>query len=131
MFKCKVCGRDFKSKSALGGHVSTAHKRTGEDAQAQAASPPTAPVQLPGELVVSDTAEGKAEQIRSYLRGGLHLRAADRYIWLRGDDGAPRDSRGCSARGRKDSRGAPTDGIPVTRRAGSGVDVLDPEAVPC
>lgn len=70
MFKCKVCGRDFKSKSALSGHVSTAHKRTGEDAQAQAASPPTAPVQLPGELVVSDTAEGKAEQIRSYLRWG-------------------------------------------------------------
>jgi hypothetical protein len=71
MVKCKICDREFKSKSALGGHMSTAHqgRRTGEEAQAQASPSPAAPAQLPAP-VVSEATPGEAEQIRSYWQQG-------------------------------------------------------------
>ena len=129
MFKCKLCGREFKSKSALGGHVSTAHRQTGEDAQAQAASPPAAPVQLPGGLVISDTAEGEAEQIRSYLRDGYTFEQLTDGFGFKETTVRQEMARVIPPEGEKIAEEALTDGIPVTRKAGSGIEVLNPEAV--
>jgi len=168
MMQCKSCGRSFKSKQALGGHMATAHRKDGragaaevevkpqveagsqatsapgkttDDAPTQAAqkgeeqssgqaSGAGAPARLPVPVVLQAT-PSEAEQIRMYWKQGFSFEQLTAKLGFK--DATVRQELAkmvkpeeAADRAAEDSSG---DGIPVTRKAGSGMEVLNPEAV--
>jgi hypothetical protein len=65
MFTCKVCGRKFKSKDALGGHVSHAHPQNPPEAVCENDNPD---LEAP-----EPEDESKAAEIREYIARGYNF----------------------------------------------------------
>jgi len=195
MFKCNSCGRSFKTRQALGGHVSRAHPTGNVNAD----SPPeatikeeaivTQPASTPKEEaiveqpaitgtvvpaaskeettaaqpVVTETAapalnpaeaneanavpkqaseageipaakveeeeETQSEQIQRYLKQGFTLRQLIDKLGFKESTVRQEMVKLIVPEGEKIVEEASGDGIPMTRKAGSGMEVLNPEAV--
>ena len=76
MLTCRVCGRKFRSKAALGGHMSHAHPKSFPGAAIQGNNEPDSPETELANSVRAETVEGetedqsKAEEIRDYIAQG-------------------------------------------------------------
>ncbi len=167
MLKCKSCGRSFKNKQALGGHVATVHRKEstsgvgtvevkpqaeatsqavsthveaidgapteapqkGEQEASAQASGAVAPARLPVPVVLQAT-PSEAEQIRSYWKQGYSFEQLTTKLGFK--EATVRQETAKMVKPDEAERAAEdssSDGIPVTRKAGSGMEVLNPEAV--
>ena len=165
MFKCNSCNRTFKTRQALGGHVSRAHpngsvsaadspldpttnkERTAEQpAMTETSVPalipaevdeanavPTEETQGAGEMPASkveEEEETQSEQIQRYLKQGFTLRQLTDNLGFKETTVRQEMVKLIVPEGEKIvEEAAANDGIPMTRKAGSGTEVLNPEAV--
>lgn len=133
MEKCEKCGRKFRSRRALGGHMSTAHAgRDGGNAprsvtpvegEAEATS-------VPGEAlnVEWDGEPGKMESIRNLLRQGYSPRQIKEAFGYAASTVDQVVAGFIEPEGRA-SREGRDDGLPVVLKKGQGTEVVTPEAV--
>lgn len=185
MFKCNSCNRSFKTRQALGGHVSRAHpngsvtaadspldptlkeeataeqpamtgtivaapikeERTStQPVMTETAAPalipaevdeanavPAEPASEAGEIPASkveEEEEAQSEQIQRYLKQGFTLRQLTDKLGFKETTVRQEMVKLIVPEGEKIvEEAAAGDGIPMTRKAGSGMEVLNPEAV--
>jgi len=117
--------------------MSTAHKQGQQstpDNPGQEQGVPSSSLTISGadggpEPAISE--EGEAEQIRSYIRQGYTLQQLVSRFGFKETTVRQEMARVIPPEGEKvaELEASPSDGIPVTRKAGSGVEVINPEAV--
>jgi len=196
MFTCNLCNRSFKTRQALGGHVSRAHpngsvsavdsppEATIKEAAIVTQPAPTpkeetiveqpaiteivipapgkeegvveqpvaaetdAPVLTPAEAneanavpeqaseageipaaTVEEEEEPQSEQIRRHIKQGFTLRQLTDKLGFKESTVRQEMVKLIVPEGEKIVEEAASDGIPMTRKAGSGMEVLNPEAV--
>ena len=140
MNKCKICGRDFKSPQALGGHMRGGHKEeTQEDSNQNntADNPETIPDEVEtnekpsGETALVPEEASKAEQIRTYLKQGFTIKQlTDRFGFsettIRQEIAKVVRPEGEAI----DDKTKQQDNVwPVVRKMGGGMEIMSPEAV--
>jgi hypothetical protein len=140
--KCGVCGRDFPTIQALGGHVKNTHN---QEPEKDAVAPGNGTVQDPAGLLapgevheVTEAAEvpkteepSLAEQIRGYLTQGYSLNQLKDIFGFKETTIRQEIEKMVLPEGnefvkKNDPR---DDGLPVTRKMGGGMEVTTPEAV--
>jgi len=162
MFKCKVCNRTFKTRQALGGHVSRAHYSGNSGTPEKDAAPqesirqPDAPqTEQPQQPFAeagapaagaADTGQrdepkseaaqqaedepSRSQQIREYLKQGYTLPQLTGQFNFKESTVRQEIAKLVQPEGEKMTETEISgDGIPVTRKAGTGLEVLNPEAV--
>ena len=166
MFKCNSCSRSFKTRQALGGHVSRAHPQGGVSAAnsplergvkeeeavqpvmivtavptlsvgeaSEASAVPAEANREAGEIPASKVEEEEASQsgqILHYLKKGYTLRQLTDKSRFDFKDTTVRQEMAklIVPDGEKMAEEATTNNdIPMIRRAGSGIEVLNPEAM--
>ncbi len=165
MFKCNSCNRSFKTRQALGGHVSRAHPQgsvsatdsppepttkeeatTAQPVMTEAAVPAPSAVEVNETSIVPAEATPEAveipaskveeeevtqsEQIQRYLKQGFTLRQLTDKLGFKATTVRQEMVKLIAPEGEKVvEEAAVNDGIPMTRKVGSGMEVLNPEAV--
>jgi len=137
MIKCKICGREFKSPQALGGHMRGGHQ---EETQQDSNHPdnPEDPnntvetIEEPdGETTLVPEEASKAEQIRTYLKQGFTIKQlTDRFGFsettIRQEIAKVLRPEGEAI----DDKAKQQDNVwPVVRKMGGGMEIMSPEAV--
>ncbi|MFC1930655.1 C2H2-type zinc finger protein [Chloroflexota bacterium] len=140
MLTCKICGREFKSPQALGGHMRGGHKKdpqedTGSnnylgDPEDIAESIETIEEPVKETALVPEEAS-KAEQIRTYLKQGFTIKQlTDRFGFsettIRQEIAKVVRPEGEAI----DDKAKQQDNVwPVVRKMGGGMEIMSPEAV--
>jgi len=137
MIKCKICGRDFKSPQALGGHMRGGHH---EETQKDSTHPdnPEDPnntaetiEESDGETALVTEEASKAEQIRTYLKQGFTIKQlTDRFGFsettIRQEIAKVVQPEGEAI----DDKAKQQDNVwPVVRKMGGGMEIMSPEVV--
>ncbi|MFC1958622.1 C2H2-type zinc finger protein [Chloroflexota bacterium] len=140
MNKCKICGRDFKTPQALGGHMRGGHKEEPREDSSQdnhTGNPENIAVTVETtEETVKETAlvpeeASKAEQIRMYLKQGFTIKQlTDRFGFsettIRQEIAKIVQPEGEAI---DDKAKQPDNAWPVVRKMGGGMEIMSPEAV--
>jgi hypothetical protein len=140
--KCEICGRDFPTVQALGGHVKNAHNEEKENnttKQEVIITQPSEGQVSPGEAQETTTATqpkvadepSQADQIRGYLKKGysvnqIHDQFGFKESTIRQEVEKMVPPEGNPLVKKDDPR---DDGLPVMRKMGGGMEVTTPEAV--
>jgi len=152
MSTCKICGRKFKSKEALGGHMSNAHPKQATNPTAsteQVALPQNAGEEPIAQKLQSTEAKGQvalleggvdkresvlvqedetiAEEIRGYLRCGYNFEQLTKELHFKDKTVRQEIAKLVSPKGNE--LGKVGDGLPATRKMGGGAEVTNPEAL--
>ena len=124
MQACKRCGKKFKTSNALGGHVSSAHAQAGNGVAPQDDDP--LDEAAPQEENTQHDGPGQRESIRGLLVKGFSPKQVKEFGYARQtvDDVAaeylPPDNPPSNHN---------NDQLPMTRKYGQGVEVMNPEVV--
>ena len=155
MLTCEICGRKFKTRAALGGHMSNAHpkqkvlpaavqgqpaeqavllqKTPEEITQEPQAAEANGQVMVPRKRVVEQEPqpvkdeESIAEEIRGKLKRGYDFEQLTKVFGFKEKTVRQEVERMIPPAGNEVSKAG--DGLPVTRRIGGGAEVTTPEAV--
>ena len=137
MNKCKICGREFKSPQALGGHMRGAHKDetqqdTGPNNADETIDDRVEAGEVPGEetaLVPQDAS--LAEQIRMYLKQGFTIKQLASQFGFSDTTIRQEIAKLVRPEGEAiDDKAKQPDNVwPVVRKMGGGMEVISPEAV--
>jgi len=137
MVKCKICGREFKSPQALGGHMRGGHQ---EETQKDSNHPDNPEDQnntvetieeSGGEMALVTEEASKAEQIRTYLKQGFTIKQlTDRFGFsettIRQEIAKVVQPEGEAI----DDKAKQQDNVwPVVRKMGGGMEIMSPEVV--
>jgi len=149
MIKCSVCGRDFKSPQALGGHMRGMHKEETQEAEgpqeAQEETDSASESGNPEEVIGSEEkaepqAEQKeqepeepgiAEQIRTYARQGYNVKQLANQFGFSESTIRQEIAKLVKPEGEAiEEKGKQQEHMwPVVRKMGGGAEVMSPEAV--
>jgi len=140
MIKCKICGRDFKSPQALGGHMRGGHKKDSQEdtgsnnhpGNSEDIAEPIETIEDPvRETALVPEEASKAEQIRMYLKQGFTIKQlTDRFGFsettIRQEIAKVVQPEGEPI----DDKAKQQDNVwPIVRKMGGGMEVISPEAV--
>ncbi len=139
MIKCSVCGRDFKSPQALGGHMRGGHKKETQE-ETSSSNHSGNPEEVAntvetneaesGETVLGPEEASKAEQIRTYLKQGYTVKQLITSFNFSETTVRQEMAKLIPPEGEViDEKGKEGNVWPVTRKTGGGQEVITPEAV--
>ncbi|AII59439.1 hypothetical protein X793_03565 [Dehalococcoides mccartyi CG4] len=140
MNKCKICGREFKSPQALGGHMRNAHA---EEAQASTASDNSSDNPEDAKETAGESSEpveeiallpqdaSQAEQIRTYLKFGYTVKQLTEQFGFSETTVRQEIAKVIRPEGEAiDDKDKQQGNVwPVIRKMGGGAEVIAPEAV--
>ncbi len=144
MYTCRICQRKFRTEQALGGHMVNAHPQKPDGDQLESASPvvettaaeaPEGAGQPSAEAAVVELApappgeEGIAEQIREYLGKGYTFQQLTGQFGFSATSVRREMEKLVPPQGEASQAGQLGDGLPVARKVGQGVEVLNPEVI--
>jgi hypothetical protein len=134
VIKCKICGRDFKSPQALGGHMRGAHREETQGGGNNAGNPENAAENIEptgGETAPALAENSQAEQIRSYLKQGFTVKQLTAQFGFSESTVRQEIARLVKPEGEAiDEKANHQDNAwPVIRKMGGGVEIVAPEAV--
>jgi len=140
--KCEICGREFPTAQALGGHVKNVHNQEKENNPAgkeESITQPSTNQVSPDESRETTTVTepkvddepSQADQIRGYLKKGysvdqLHDQFGFKESTIRQEVEKMVTPEGNQLVKKEDPK---DDGLPVMRKMGGGMEVTTPEAV--
>ncbi len=137
MIKCKICGREFKTPQALGGHMRSAHRGEPQEEVNQPENlEETKNTEEPNDEAARETAlvpagESQAEQIRSYIKQGFTVKQLNKQFGFSETTIRQEISRLVKPEGETidDKTKHQDNAWPIIRKMGGGAEVISPEAV--
>ncbi|MDD4986449.1 MAG: C2H2-type zinc finger protein [Dehalococcoidales bacterium] len=137
MIKCKICGREFKTPQALGGHMRSAHQEEPQEEvnqlenleEPENTEEPNDEAARETDLVPADVSQ--SEQIRSYIKQGFTVKQLNKQFGFSESTIRQEIAKIVKPEGESiDDKAKQPDNVwPVTRKMGGGVEVMSPEAV--
>jgi len=137
MIKCKICGREFKTPQALGGHMRSAHQEEPQEEVGQTENiDETKNTEETNDEAARETAlvsaeASQAEQIRAYLKQGYNVKQLNSQFGFSESTIRQEIAKIVKPEGEAiDDKAKQQDNVwPVTRKMGGGIEVMSPEAV--
>ncbi len=137
MIKCKICGREFKTPQALGGHMRSAHQEEPQEEVNQLENlEENENIEEPNDEAARETdlvpAEvSQSEQIRSYIKQGFTVKQLNSQFGFSESTIRQEIAKLVKPEGEAidDKAKHQENAWPIIRKMGGGAEVISPEAV--
>ncbi|MBN1189179.1 MAG: C2H2-type zinc finger protein [Dehalococcoidales bacterium] len=139
MYTCKICGREFKTPQALGGHMKNAHPEytdevlhsgNGSGESQDIGEPIEASEEIQSDLALVPEETSQAEQIRTYLKQGYTVKQLTGQFGFKETTVRQEVAKIIQPEGDIIEEKPKEEMVwPIIRKMGGGAEVIAPEAV--